>query len=219
MRSTLSHATLPRMKKFLGLIFLVGLLWQLTVHYPDQMIGWIGRGLVVDQTPQPSDAIVVLLGGETPDRVMKAHKLYLNKVAPRIVFGSGMFYPNVMDDAPPGTRWMTAGERYLKALRSWGTPKEALVMLPSEDAYDTAHELQVVVNYARKENFHRVTLVSSNTHTRRVSLIWQRIAPEIPADTVATPAPGYDRWWENGEYVRAVGYEVGALVKEFVRRF
>ncbi|MCB0359405.1 MAG: YdcF family protein, partial [Bdellovibrionales bacterium] len=91
---------------------------------------------------------------------------------------------------------------------------DAIVLVPSPGAYDTRHELQAVAAEFVKQGWKSVLLVSSASHTRRVALIWESVAPTIPYRVVAAPSPGFDRWWNDGKHVRSVAYEIGALTKE-----
>ncbi len=181
--------------------------------FPRAVLGRISSFLLVDEEPQPSDAIVVLAGGEA-ERVLKAAELYHLGLAPRIVFIQGYTNPKTLQAAPSGFIFPGSGTIYSIALQSLGVPTAALVQIPSLDAFDTAHELHAVALYLRAQGWNSVILVTSAAHTRRSSTIWQRVSGGTKHYTVAAPVPGFEQWWKWGATRRAVAYEYGALIKE-----
>jgi uncharacterized SAM-binding protein YcdF (DUF218 family) len=209
-RFTKSHDAGFVRKICLWLLLLVLIVFAL----PQYTLGLISRFLVVDQPPLSANAIVILLGTTTADRVLKANELFKNNLAPYIVFASGYVDQQSLTNAPQGFHWPSMSAPYQTALQSLGVPRSAIVEIPAQDAYDTAHELTGIAIYARKAGWHRVLLVSSAGHTRRVDLIWRRVGKGIEHITIAAQRGELDRWWTDGRSVRVVGYELGALVKE-----
>jgi uncharacterized SAM-binding protein YcdF (DUF218 family) len=190
------------------------LLVLVLLAFPQYTLGLLSRVLVVDEPPLSADAIVILLGTGTADRVLRADELFKKNFAPRIVFASGYIDQKLLTNAPQGFTWPSLSSPYQTALQSLGVPKSAIVEIPARDAYDSAHELTDIAAYARKAGWRRVLLVSSAGHTRRVDLIWRRIGKDIEHITIAAQPVDLDHWWTDGRKVRSVGYELGALVKE-----
>jgi uncharacterized SAM-binding protein YcdF (DUF218 family) len=184
--------------------------------YPAQTIGPVGHLLRLDEEPEAADAIIILLGGDSPNRVLKGYELFTKGFAPRIVLGSGFVHREAFSKTSEKVSWPTPSYPYQQALKSLGLPKTDLIIVNTSDAFDTAHELSGIAEYARTQNWQNVILVSSPTHTLRLTWIWQRIAPEIKSITVSAEEDGFDVWWEHGRLRRAVAYEAGALVKEAI---
>lgn len=206
------------MKNILKLLILLTLGVFVYTKFDSEHLAPIGQFLHVAQTPENADAIVVLLGGDGPDRVLQAARLFQDGYAPLIVFGTGYQNKDELSKAPPGFVWPPSGERYSAAFMSLKIPENVIRLVDTSDGVDTDGELREIVKFARTSAWKRVLLVTSAFHSRRVHLIWGRIAPDIPAVTIGAPTSDLPRWWENVRSVRAVGYEYGALVKEGVRR-
>ena len=176
----------------------------------------VARSLVIDEAPQRSDALIVLLGAKNLERVRKAIDLYREGFAPLIVFGSGFSWGDEAWGSAP--RWSPAGQRYKSALEKAGVPPEHMLMVDTRSAHDTASELLAIVRVLRARGVRSVLLVSSATHTRRVRFISSRIAPDMRAITVAAPAPRLDSWWKSSHGRRAVLREYAGFIKELGRR-
>lgn len=185
---------------------------------PSRSIGLLSSFLTVDNAPVPAQAIVVLLGGDGPERVLKAHELYAQGFSKRIVFGTGFQDKQTLASTPPGFQWPVSSARYVAAFKSLDVPRSSLLLVDTSDAYDTAHELEAIAEHLRKMNLTLVLLVTSESHTRRVDLIWQRVAPDIEHYTVSAPQPGFQTWWKSGKNRRTLAYEYGALLKEGLTR-
>lgn len=199
------------------LVFLV-FAGAVLILLPQYTLGLLSAALVVDEEPRAADAIVILLNPGAPARTITAAQLYREGFASRIVFASGEDLVSQLDTAPPGFKWNRSSDANLIGLASISVPREDIVIIEAPEAFDTAHELEAVADYARQEKWRSVLLVTSASHTRRSRMIWRRLAPHIDAITVAAPQRGFDRWWSNGRGRKAVFYEYGALTKELVNR-
>lgn len=185
---------------------------------PQYTLGLLSSALVVDDEPQHADAIVILLNPGTPARTIKAAELYAAGFAPKLVMASGEDLRNQLDTVPSGFRWPQSSDANLMGLQSLGVPREDIVVVDSPEAYDTAHELAAVGRYAAQQEWTRVLLVTSASHTRRARMIWRRVVPGITQVTVASAQPGFDHWWSSGRGRKAVLYEYGAITKELLRK-
>jgi len=177
-----------------------------------------GKFLDHSQQPSHADAIVVLLGASTPERVLDAFTLYQNGGGKKIVFGSGFLDQDFETRAPEGFLWPKPSTHYLLGFESLGLAESDIEVVDTSDAFDTSSELEAIGEYARSQGWKEINLVTSITHTKRVSLIWKRLNPDIVGLTIASPAPGYENWWKYGKWRRRVGYEYAAMVKESWRQ-
>lgn len=185
---------------------------------PERSLHYVGKLLIKSDQPQYADAIITLLGADTPERVIKSYELLNQGIAKRIVFGSGHFPKRVRDQMPSGLIWEASGHRYQVALTSLGIPENSLLQVNTENAFDTSGELTAVCTEAKALGWREVVLVSSPFHTRRAWLIWQRVCPEIFSSAVPAYEENLNTWWREPRLIRAVGYEYGALVKELIRQ-
>jgi len=170
--------------------------------------------LRLDEKPEKTEAIVVLLGGQGPERVLRASELYAQGLAPKIIFGSGFRNEKIFAKIPESVIWPKPSETYKAALISLGVPENAISIVDTGQKHDTAGELGAIAKKIAEDGLNSVALVSSATHTRRVSLIWDRVAPKIPARTYSAIAPGYDKFYLSGFWLKTIFYEYGALTKE-----
>jgi uncharacterized SAM-binding protein YcdF (DUF218 family) len=199
-------------------LLLVLILCAIFYYYPERPLRLIGSLLVTANTPEKSDGIVLLLGGDSPNRIIKAGQLYNQGIAENVVFSSGFVDKEAIDAAPAGFDWDPPSVSIVRALKSLGVPESAIHIVPASAAFDTSHELQSVAAYAKEKGWNRMTLVSTPSHTHRVSMVWKRVSDGISADVVPSAAKGYERWWESGRYRREVAYEYLASIKELWSR-
>jgi uncharacterized SAM-binding protein YcdF (DUF218 family) len=189
-----------------------------TIYFsPETVLPPIAKFFVVSEEPSRADGIVVLLGGDSPDRIQRAYELYQRGLAPRIIFGKGFIDQEALERMPKNFRWIEPGTRYVVALRSLQVPDTSVEEVDTSDAFDTSSELTKIAIAARERGYKKLLLVSSASHMRRVTKIWKRVAPDIEGIPVAADDSGVETWWKDGRWIRALGYEAGAYVKELVR--
>lgn len=192
------------------LIFLIAALWLLYLARVP-LLRMAGRIWIVDEAPQPSDAIV-MLGGDNyeADRAQKAAELYKAGWAQTVV-ASGKFLRTYASTADFTQRDLT--ER--------GVPTDRIVKL-THRAEDTMQELMVIERLAGQKNWKRVLIVTSNYHTRRTHMLSQGVFPPgIQVRVISAPDTEYnpDDWWQHRESVKIFFHEfVGYVVAEWELR-
>ena len=176
--------------------------------------------LVVRQDLTPSQAIVVLLGGKRIDRTGLAANLYQRKIASRIILCSGYLKRplslETLSSSPSDTLvWKAVGNDYKNHLLRFGVPAEAVTIIECPDIVDTASELSRIAQWLKEKHIRPVVLVTSASHSRRVSVVWSRVGKGIPATVRVAKDPVLDKWWHSKRSARVVLYEYGALIKEY----
>ncbi|MFZ0819245.1 MAG: YdcF family protein [Candidatus Acidiferrales bacterium] len=177
------------------------LLWTLVVLTVLGVIGtWIFRGvgqwLVVEDALQPSRAAVVLSGG-LPMRAREAAEIYHGNFAPEI-------WVTRPEDATAELHELGIdylGETFYnqKVLIQLGVPVEAIRVL-EPPIYNTEDEVRAIAKTAREAGIHRVIIVTSKAHTRRVHTLWRKLVGDDPALIVRyAREDGYDgaHWWRR----------------------
>lgn len=172
-----------------------------------------GRYLVVDTATQPADAIVVLAGAPV-ERWLEAVDLYHEKHAPFILLSPG--YEDPLGDQLRSRGISFPREVMLQrdAMIQLGVPAGALEILP--EGYDnTAAEAAGVHRIARQRGWGRITVVTSQYHTRRALFAFTR---EMRASGTRVQIRGSrydrvtpDRWWRSRSDVRWVMSEIQKL--------
>jgi uncharacterized SAM-binding protein YcdF (DUF218 family) len=172
-------------------------------------IPMVGRFMMAVDPPGPADAIFVL-AGTTPARELGAAAIYHLQLAPRVVV------PRAYDPLEPLRELAgepSMQERAVRVLVHRGVPPEAIV--PLDQVVDnTAEELAANFDYARRQGFRRIILVTSPLHTRRVRTIWHhRYQSMIPALILSTAYQRWDpaRWWRSRDALAATLHELAGI--------
>ena len=149
----------------------------------------LGGYLVHAEAPIKADAIVVLAGDFTGERILTAGQLMRNGWAPvALVSGPGEFYGLHESDM-----------EIPFALRQ-GYPESYFVALPNESK-STSTEADAVIPELRRRNAHRVDIVTSSFHTHRAWTIYRSKAPDLEIRMVESPSRYFTPrgWWKNRE--------------------
>ena len=177
-----------------GLLFLVGYLFH------PIYLSALGRALIVDDSPQKGDAILVL-GGETRkgDRVRHAAGLYQRGLAPLLV----------LSGTPIGFRTHEA-EIMQRHAESLGVPADRILVV-KHDSDSTREETEVVVPVLQSRGLKEVILVTSNFHTARAKRIFEKVAgPEGPRFLASPVRDGMfepEGWWTRRRDAKTFVFE------------
>lgn len=197
-----------RRRPFLTALLVVLALLALVAVAHRPLLRAAGDALVVEEPGPPADAIVVVAGG-TPGRETRAAALFQAGGAPRVLVSRQFVPGRVQTLIAMGIRPLDFQGESVRVLEKLGVPRDAIVTL-DQPVEITETELRQVVAAARARGWHRVTLVTSGPHTRRVRLIWRReAAGAIEAGIVAAPdeCSSADGWWRRRRCSEAVLHE------------
>ncbi len=171
----------------------------------------VGHWLVIEDPLVKSRAIVVL-SGAMPLRAIEAGKLYGAGYAPEIW---------ITHSAEPGETLKGmgipfSGEDYYNklVLIHEGVPPEAIHVL-EPPILNTIDEIKVVTAALARENNSTVIFVTTKVHTRRVRLLWRRLAPgQSHAIVRAAGTDPFDprHWWRTTNDALDVVREVLGLL-------
>lgn len=148
----------------------------------------VGEWLVVNQSPRPSDVIIVL-GGGPPERVQKAVTLFRDGYAPWLLMSGGAVYRSHESQAA-----MMA-----KQAEGLGVPARAIILESrSQTTYQNARFTERIL---AARHFRSAIVVSSDYHMRRVMLVFTAAYQQSGIRLTFTAAPDktFDptRWWAN----------------------
>jgi len=167
-----------------------------------------GEWFIVDELPQPSDAIVVLGDDNYPaDRATRAAELYKERWAPRVIASGRYLRP-----------YASLADLERRDLIERGVPAEAIVHFANSGA-NTREEAYAVRGLLRQKGWRRVLLVTSNYHTRRARYIYRRVLdPGMEGRMVAARDSGFDpaAWWESRSGLKIFFRECVATLVAFV---
>lgn len=177
-------------RKFIAAIVCAVLVLGLVVFFG------VGRWLVVEDPIGKARAIAVL-SGRMPLRALEAAKLYRQGYAPEVW---------LTRTSEPGESLKAMGISFegeeiysARVLIHEGVPAEAIRVLETP-IVNTADEMRVISKALEREKDHSIILVTSKPHTRRVRLLWQKLAPgECHAIVHAASDDPFDprRWWRS----------------------
>ena len=171
----------------------------------------LGRWLVAEDPLEKAQAIVVL-SGRIPLRALEAAKLYRKGYASKI----WLTRPTEPGAALEAMGILYVGEDFYNSriLLHEGVPADAIrVLQPS--ILNTADELTAVSAALAEERGSKVIIVTSKVHTRRVQILWHRIAARGGQALVRAASddpfePG--RWWHTtGDALDVVREFLGIL--------
>jgi len=178
---------------FLALLFYTPFLW------------FVAGPLKISDAPHKADAIVVLGGGvgeegtpgkSTLERTRYATELYNDGWAPAVIFSSGYIYS-----------YQETDDMKLIAMSS-GVPQRAILTEEaSASTYDNVRYVKAILD---EKGWHSILLVSAPYHMRRVSLVFQKVAPDIEVHYLP---PQKDSFYERKQRIqfsqmRALFHEV-----------
>jgi uncharacterized SAM-binding protein YcdF (DUF218 family) len=171
----------------------------------------LGRWLVVEDPIEKTQAIVVL-SGRMPLRALEAARLYREGYAPSVW---------LTHSTEPGATLEAMGIAYvgedaynLRVLMREGVPREAIRVL-DPPIINTADEIAAVSAALEVEKDKSVIIVTTKVHTRRVRILWHRLA--APRRKAVIRAPSNDpfephRWWRtSGDALDVVREFLGIL--------
>jgi len=156
----------------------------------------IGQWLVIQDSLVHADAIVVL-SGRLPERALEAARLYHAGYAEQVWVSQ----PDSPAEELKTMKIFFLGEDFYneKVLLAKGVPADAIRILERPIA-NTEEEVREIREILHRNDSHKVILVTSKVHTRRVRAIWNKLAGSDPRAIVrfANDDP-YDgaHWWRH----------------------
>jgi glycosyltransferase involved in cell wall biosynthesis/uncharacterized SAM-binding protein YcdF (DUF218 family) len=202
----LSEPYRTRGRWIFGGLTTMALVYVLVFHTP--LVWLAGNELTMRQQPVRADAIVVFSGnGEATyinagyqRRAIDAARYYKAGYAPLLILSSGI-------------QQTFAEVAIIRALLlSEGVPSSAMYIVPRYPA-TTRENVELVNEVLRQRGAKSILFITAPYHSRRASMIWQKIAPDIRVTTVSvvdTP-PASPRWNANLEEIKAISYEYLAI--------
>lgn len=178
---------------------------------------------MVDEGAERSDAVVVLFTAvEWYPRLTEAAVLYREGYVGKVVVNGNRKTDTLRDLEQRGFQgccpWYEEAMRILSLL---GVPREAVMAVSAEDAYDTVSEARVVGKALLEAGLSKVIVTTSKFHTRRARYVWKStFSDQLTIRTVAARDDPYspEAWWKDGRQIRWVLAEYGAWIYYFWKR-
>lgn len=202
------------LNKLKWIFFAFVVLYSLLSYFHAPILTRLGAFLIVKHSPQESDLIVCLAGGNV-DRGLTTADAFQRGLAPRIFMAReepddgydllrerGIDYPENVD-------------LMLMLLEQQGIPQS--VFLTSDREVDsTVDEAEYVRDLIIKRGDKSLILITSPTHSRRVWLTFKKVLKETNVRILVLPSSysefNPEDWWKQRKYVREVIIEYQKLI-------
>jgi len=192
-------------------IYIFGVLFIIIILYVGTS-RFAGVWLVKEDRLVNADAIVILMGGISSERVLQAADIYSKGLAGKVIIVEESMGSSKALQAR-GAHILSNSEQVLNAFISLGIPADSIILLAG-DATSTQIEATMIREYlANKSEVDTLILVSSSFHTRRASMIFRsafRIAGR-PVKILCSPNVYTDfdakKWWKSKEGIQTVLFE------------
>jgi len=192
--------------KLMVALALVGMAFLLYL-LREPLLRSIGSFWVVSEQPAAAD-VIILLGDDNyaAQRAARAAELYHERRAPRIAASGRYLRP-----------YVSIADLMQRDLTDRGVPKDAIIPVASFVA-NTREEAVVMRKLAERRGWKKLLVVTSNYHTRRARLIYERVfAGTAEVRVIAAYDTEYnpEDWWRSrGAWkhflYEAMGYVVAA---------
>ena len=178
-----------------GAIFLIVVLLYL---FRGSILTGLGNFLVVNDTLEPADIIVVLLGGEST-RPFHTAELYDKGFAKNIVVPQVELTPAVQLGIYPSQTQAT-----LYILEEQGIPDSVIQIADfPQGVSSTLDEARALNAYIKQYSIKSVIIVTDAFHTRRARYIFKKELQEESIKIMISPAPHWKfdatNWWKHEE--------------------
>jgi uncharacterized SAM-binding protein YcdF (DUF218 family) len=202
---------------FFAFVVIYGLLSYF--HVP--ILAHLGEYLIVKHSPQESDLIVCLAGGNV-DRGLATADAFQKGLAPRIFMAREESADGYNLVRERGIDYPEDVDLMMMLLEQVGIPRS--VFLTSDRMVDsTIDEAEVIRDLVIEKGYKSIILVTSPTHSRRAWLTFKKVFEESNVRILVLPSSysefNPENWWEQRKYVREVIIEYQKLVYYFFRHF
>lgn len=202
-----------------SLYWVVGFLAFAAVLYlfSASLLTALGLWLIREDPQVSSEAVVVLnTGVEYYPRLLEAAALFKKGRAKWVVINGNRKTDVLRELEGKGfERCCPWYEDSLRILSLNGVPRDRVIPLSVEDAYDTISEARAVGDELVRRGMKRIVITTSKFHTRRAGFVWRRMHEgRLSVGAVAATKDPFDSsaWWRDGRQVRWVLAEYGAWI-------
>ena len=192
---------MKRKQLFPSLLTLLALLLFALYIFHAPILNLMARQLVYHDDIKPCDAIVVLVGDGTGDRLITGVRLFKKGYGKYIVFWGGPVYWKI-----------TYAELFLKLLKEYGVSPESAVWSDEKLSDISTHgEADVNIKLLKSKGAKSFILVTSNYHTARAREVYAPLARKNGMVMYVYPAPDssvrMEGWWKDRESAKNIFLE------------
>jgi len=168
-----------------------------------------GTYLIKADPVHKADAMVMLMGGIAPDRILESVDTYKKGLSGRlIIVQENMGAYKQLEEK--GAHIISNTQQACNAAIALGIPADSVTILPG-DAQSTQQEAVIIRSYLKTQpEIQSINLVSSSDHTRRATMIFKKAFEKqhMPVTVYSCPSKysSYTGkgWWKNKEGIQTV---------------
>jgi uncharacterized SAM-binding protein YcdF (DUF218 family) len=198
-------------------IFLAILIVVFLVVFHEKILSGIGSLLIVQDIPAKADAAIVLNADvDIYPRLIEAAILYKQAKVEKVVINGNrkteILRSLESSGYEPPCKWYA---EEISVLTQQGVPKDHIIAISAEDAYDTISEAEIVGETLLNSGMTSVLITTSKFHSRRARHIWSKMYRGkliIYVAPAQTDPFNPDAWWKEGRQIRWVLSEYGAWI-------
>ena len=172
----------------------------------------LGSFLVYEDPLEKADGIMIL-GGTMYERQLEAVDLYKDGWAPRLFVLREISDWGEVELMKRGFTYQSAVDLQVDVMERLGVPRDRITIL--DRANSTAQEAGILRDFALREEFTKVIIVTSKQHTRRARLVINRRMREIGVRVIVRASrydrANVDRWWTERSTLRFTLFETQRL--------
>jgi len=186
----------------IGTLFTIILAGTLTL---DTWAPLIARFLIVSETAQRSDVIIIPSGTEDGGRIRYGVSLYKKGFAPKMLLSGSSYLVE------------KTGIDLMKVYAlSLGVSEGDI--WADHDSGSTVENALIAKEIVNKNNCRSVLVVTSPTHSKRTKLVFNKIFPKEISVRVSCDPSTFDvkNWWKIPAKAREVGYEYFVFLYYFL---
>ena len=196
------------------LFFLLAIIYVILSYYHAPILTGLGRYLIMEHTPEKSDLIVIMAGGNV-ERGLAVADAYQRGLAPRVFMarevppdGYALLKEREVD-------YPESVDLMRMLLEELGIPQSAFFTSdrPSKSTFEEAHLVREVV---RKNGYSSLIVITTPYHCRRTWLSFRKVFEKDAVRVFMLPSSYSDfkpeDWWKKRRYLRDVIIEYQKLI-------
>ena len=217
----MNHKKKKRLLFIVVALLVVGILGYL---FKGKVLIGLGEFIIHQEEAKPSDAVIVLNTSlEYYPRLIEAADLYHKGLVEWVVINGNRKDDVLRKLEKKGfIRCCPWYEESFRILAMLGVPREKVISISVEDAYDTMTEAAAVGEEIIRQGWRRIIITTSKYHSRRAHFIWKRMfGDQITIYTVTAKTDPFNPngWWKDGRQIRWVMTEYGAWIYYWWKKF
>jgi len=189
-------------KSFWIVLFILSLL-LCTWVFKENILRGVAHSLIHETPLKPEYDAIFILGGNAVERGKKAAEVFKTNPAKQVVC-TGLF---ITHDFQMLELNYTEAEFTKYCAVKFGIPDSVIIV--ANEGTSTKEEAEFYLNFAQKNNFNHVLVVTSEIHTGRAHKIFKKIWQDKPFDIIGAESLNYDvnQWWKSEDGLIAINNE------------